>query len=141
MNWEKVNKTDTCWLWTGAINWAGYGVVDGKGTRAHRVSFFEAGKSLGLGEIVRHTCHVRRCVNPDHLIPGSHKQNAQDRVLAGRNNHVAGVNHPLAKMNPGLVRMIRAMVRWSSRRRIAALFRIDRKTLADILARRTWRDI
>jgi hypothetical protein len=25
--WKRVDKTDSCWLWTGALHSAGYGVV------------------------------------------------------------------------------------------------------------------
>lgn len=42
---------------------------------------------MGDREVVRHLCHNRACVCPDHLVIGSQQQNAQDedeRRYAGR---------------------------------------------------------
>lgn len=36
-------------------------------------------------EVMRHTCDVQLCVNPEHLIPGSQIENALDRKVRGRN--------------------------------------------------------
>lgn len=69
-----------CWLWTGALDKAGYGCITwrGKSTRVHRVAFI---MSLEDGETpledrvpVIHTCHEARCARPDHLISGADVQ-------------------------------------------------------------------
>jgi hypothetical protein len=71
--WEKVNKTDSCWLWEGNINDSGYGNVwnwlgEYFGTRrAHRISLILSGVKIPKGLVVDHRCRVRRCVNPEHL--------------------------------------------------------------------------
>lgn len=81
-----------CWLWLRAVDRKGYGfisVADPKTGQervyaVHRLSYeFHRGK-LGPGIRVRHTCHVRRCFNPKHLIPGTAKENTQDMIRAGR---------------------------------------------------------
>ena len=44
---------------------------------------------MGEREVVRHLCHNRACVCPDHLKIGTYQQNKQDeveRVYAGRNS-------------------------------------------------------
>jgi hypothetical protein len=66
--WAKVNKTDTCWLWTGAIHNGGAGIisVNGKPVSAH---YFLMGKPPE-GMVWKHTCNVKHCVNPEHLHPG-----------------------------------------------------------------------
>jgi len=71
--WAKVDKTDDCWLWTGA-SWNGYGRIgaDYNGVRSipllvHRVSYELAYGTIPDGHIVHHECGVRSCVNPDHL--------------------------------------------------------------------------
>lgn len=36
------------------------------------------------GVVVRHTCDNTRCINPDHLIPGTRADNNRDRAERGR---------------------------------------------------------
>lgn len=38
----------------------------------------DSGRVIAPGEIVRHTCDVRRCVNPEHLIVGTVGENNVD---------------------------------------------------------------
>ena len=67
--WHQVQKTDSCWLWTGATNSGGYGNfrVGAKQKKVHRV-FFEALKDvIPPGLVIDHLCRVRNCVNPAHL--------------------------------------------------------------------------
>jgi hypothetical protein len=48
---------------------------------------------MGEREVVRHLCHNRACVCPDHLVIGSYKQNTQDeaeRLYAGRDSKGKG---------------------------------------------------
>lgn len=74
-----------CWLWTGCVNWDGYGTVGiylGGGRRnqkhttrmAHRLVY-----ELLVGPIGKptldHICRVRCCVNPDHLRPATMFEN------------------------------------------------------------------
>lgn len=76
--WAKVNKTDGCWLWTGATNHLGYGQISIGNRRldmAHRVSLRMAGVVIPEGYDVDHLCRVRRCVRPDHLEPVTHAEN------------------------------------------------------------------
>jgi hypothetical protein len=103
--WSKVNKTDTCWLWTGAIMGRGYGnfaYPNGKSiyTRAHCFAWGLVGGSVPNGVEVCHTCDVRNCVRNDdegtyevngvlllrwgHLFLGTRKQNLQDADRKGR---------------------------------------------------------
>ena len=69
--WRKVERTKTCWLWTGYINKEGYGeyMSEALTTRlAHRIAF-----ALDQGHLpdmpLDHLCRNRHCVNPDHLEP------------------------------------------------------------------------
>ena len=73
--WEKVNKTDTCWLWTGALS-NGYGTFGAKGKSwgAHRYSYLLVAE-IPEGLHLDHLCRVRNCVNPEHLEPVTCKEN------------------------------------------------------------------
>lgn len=80
--WARVNKTDTCWLWTGCLDGKGYGQVgyNGKNHRAHRVSYILSGKIIPIGLGLLHSCRSKNCVNPGHLTPGTQKENCADMI-------------------------------------------------------------
>lgn len=81
-----VNKETECWEWSGALDPGGYGVfclpkADGtfKNVRAHKFSYELGHYEVPKGMVLRHKCHVRNCVNPEHLLLGTNLQNQQDR--------------------------------------------------------------
>lgn len=37
-----------------------------------------------IPRVVMHTCDNPRCINPDHLVAGTHKANSQDMIAKGR---------------------------------------------------------
>lgn len=84
--WAKVNKTDTCWLWTGAVRRFGYGVINSgrKSEAAHRVSWTLHYGPIPDGMCVLHQCDVPACVNPDHLFLGTYADNNRDMKEKGR---------------------------------------------------------
>jgi hypothetical protein len=55
-----------CWVWIRELSADGYGRVGGKG-RAHRIYYQRATGESVAGKHVHHECHVRVCVNPEHL--------------------------------------------------------------------------
>lgn len=75
--WTKVNKTDTCWLWTDAPNNTRYGVFayQGTSTSAHRATYSLIKGAIPDGLVLDHLCRVRLCVNPDHLEPVTVQEN------------------------------------------------------------------
>lgn len=76
--WSKVNKTDTCWLWTSALSVAGYGVFmlhDKNLMLAHRVAYTLCKGPIPIGKSLDHLCRNTACCNPDHVEPVSHKEN------------------------------------------------------------------
>jgi hypothetical protein len=78
-----------CWLWVGSYCSEGYGLIwrGARALRAHRISH-EHFKGPCGDLMVRHTCDVRCCVNPDHLLLGTAKDNFDDMVQRG-NPHPA----------------------------------------------------
>lgn len=100
-----------CWLWAGASHYKGYGILmaDGKGDKAHRVSYKLYKGAIPNGMMVCHHCDVPACVNPDHLFVGSASDNAIDMVRKGRQNikPLIGYDHPSAKICDADVYLIR----------------------------------
>jgi len=86
--WQKVNKTGTCWLWTGALDGKGYGAigVEGKRHTASRISYEMAHGVIPNGVFVCHSCDVPACVNPDHLFLGNASINMIDMAKKERGN-------------------------------------------------------
>jgi len=85
---SKVNKTESCWLWTGAMNSAGYGLFsfEGKEALAHRFSYRLFTGEIPDGLVILHSCDVRECINPEHLSVGTHTENMEDCLAKGRHN-------------------------------------------------------
>ncbi len=79
---KNVQKTNTCWLWTGITNRGGYGSFKGKG--AHRVILQLHGKEIPKGMVVCHKCDVRNCVRPEHLVIGTPWDNVKDMYRKNR---------------------------------------------------------
>lgn len=72
-----VKVEGECWLWQGFIFPTGYGNFmweSGKYMGAHRASLMIF-KELPAGLNALHKCHVKHCVNPDHLYAGTQKDN------------------------------------------------------------------
>jgi hypothetical protein len=72
-----------CWLWTGPVNNAGYGMIRGndgvpKMTTVHRIVGIE--KGLSWRKEIQHTCLTKNCVNPDHLVNGD-SQSRHKRIV------------------------------------------------------------
>ena len=89
--WSKVHADSSgCWLWTAALNDAGYGKYSIRRStwrRAHRVAYLGLVGPIPDGLTLDHLCRVRRCVNPSHLEPVTAGENVLRGVgLSAQNN-------------------------------------------------------
>jgi len=92
--WEKVQKSDGCWIWKASVLDSGYGTINlYRGNRktfyAHRIAWELTHGPIPDGLLVLHKCDVRSCVRPDHLRLGDQKDNAADMVRRGRHRYGA----------------------------------------------------
>jgi hypothetical protein len=138
--WSKVNKTDTCWLWTGSCHKDGYGEVRllGKKYKCHRVSYILSGNTIPEGLILRHSCRSKNCVNPGHLTPGTHKENAADKIRDG--TLYCGEKVNTRKLTEEKVREIRAR-NTENRRLLGKEFGVSESTILRIIQRKKWKHI
>lgn len=93
--WLKTTITEgDCVLWSGTMHDTGYGIFNWKyplrGAKqrrnwfAHRWILTYMNGPIPDGLVVRHKCHTRSCVNPDHLEIGTYSDNNWDTLEAGR---------------------------------------------------------
>lgn len=88
--WAKVERSEGCWIWTGARNRRGYGKIrrDARTfVSAHRLSYEMANGSVPDGLFVCHHCDNPSCVRPDHLFTGTVGDNNRDTIRKGRRPH------------------------------------------------------
>lgn len=85
--WAKVDKTSTCWLWTGSRT-AGYGRFGDRAAAerngystslAYRIAWEDVNGPVPAGLELDHTCNTPACVNPEHLEPVTHQENMRRR--------------------------------------------------------------
>lgn len=118
--WARVDKNGPsiktrpdlgpCWLWTGRLEIGGYGLFgyrNGVAQRVHRTAWEQAnGHPVPADKELDHLCHTfdldcrggtgdlhRRCLNPRHLEPVTHRENTM-RGVTGR-METCSAGHPL----------------------------------------------
>lgn len=78
--WPRINKTASCWLWTGSVARSGYAGISLGGRQGpkqpvHRVVYELLKGPIPDGLHLDHLCRVRHCCNPDHLEPVTPAEN------------------------------------------------------------------
>ena len=106
------------------------------------------------GHFTMHKCDNPSCVNPEHLVSGTAKDNAADRAKKGRNNSPTGKFHgsktcpgrlpvgschPNSKLTEESIKEIRALSKiGKSASVIAAKFSVSQSNISVILRGETW---
>lgn len=137
-----------CWPWKRALAWNGYGLFTMYGrqqVRAHRFAYVvykgplppsRSGPRTAGYIVVRHKCHNPVCVNPNHLLAGTPKQNTADRLEAAR-FRIQGEANRGAKLTTEQVKAIRLDTRHPID--IAAAYGVKRGTVQKIQSGKAWR--
>ena len=83
---QKINKTDSCWIWTGSRNSKGYGLFQANKQRfvASRFAYQSWIGEIPEGLLVCHKCDNPPCVNPDHLFVDTAHGNSMDMFAKDR---------------------------------------------------------
>lgn len=117
-----------CWIWQGALNCYGYGLVwhRDRTAAAYKVAFQERNGPVPDGMHLDHLCRVRACVNPNHL-----------EIVTPAENVQRGKR---AKLTPVLVSEIKSRG-GIDRHVLAAEYGVSPRTVSDIRNGRTWKNI
>jgi len=144
----KVEKTESCWAFKGAVNNSGYAsivLVESPGKKrtymAHRIAWELFNGGIPSGLCVLHKCDNRVCVRPDHLFLGTHKDNTQDCIQKGRFKaapHFNGENHPASKLTAEAVNRIRNEYVRGSGAVLAKEFGVSQQTVSAIICGTHW---
>lgn len=99
-----------CINWSKGLAHNGYGLTtrNNKTYRAHRLAYCDyhnIDHSDLKGQVLRHTCDNRKCVNPEHLVIGTHQDNMDD--MKKRNRSAKGLSNGSGKLTPEQVTYIR----------------------------------
>lgn len=140
---ERSVRRGTCLLYTaGCPNHSGHRRMSfyGRMTGVHRIAYTLAKGPVPEGLIVRHTCDVPNCVEPEHLLVGTHLDNADDRGRRGRTAHPTGSKNGYARLTEGQVEQILIDLsrRELSQRAIGLRYGVSQPTIARISAGITW---
>jgi hypothetical protein len=93
-----------CWEWKTAKAYRGSLSVGGKKKKAHRAVYELLKGSIPEGMELCHNCpggDNDKCVNPDHMFVGTHKDNMADMAKKDRSNH--GTRCPTAYLTSAQV--------------------------------------
>lgn len=150
---EKVEKSDGCWIWRGALDGYGYGLFRVGRTihRSHRVAWCMFRGDIPRGTLVLHNCPSGdnpSCVNPAHLWLGTMLDNIRDMEKKGRRatgdkvrhlSYPRGDEHFRAKLKESYIPEIRRLACGGvSFREIGRRFGVHHGTISMVVRGITW---
>jgi hypothetical protein len=146
-----------CWEWTASTVPKGYGVIwfQGKQQYAHRVSYQIHIGPIPGGLLILHECDNPRCVNPQHLFPGTSAQNTADMLSKGRHKTnpahgernamrrhkglLSGERNGFSKLTQEQVNQIRDLYRNGAKQaELAAQFGVNQPHISRIVRGEAW---
>ena len=141
------DDADGCWIWDGPMGTVGYGQTKFRNPSrgpefAHRLAFTTWVRSLARGEYVLHHCDKKACINPDHLWPGTQKDNIRDAIAKGRFVNpplMRGENQCLHKLRESDIPVIRRrLTNGESCELVARDYGVCSSTIGHVGTRHTW---
>lgn len=145
-----------CVEWTASKDGCGYGTfrVGSKIYRSHRLAFkWLGGNAVPEHGEIMHTCDNPACVNPEHLVHGSHTENMHDMISKGRDRKASGDRH-YYRNNPCLVRgerhnrhiltaeqVLEIRASDETHKAAAARFGVSESCIYHVRARHNWKHI
>lgn len=141
--WSHVNVTQTgCWEWTEGKFSDGYGQVrlNGKKFRTHRLAWsLTNNQEIPKGKLIMHDCDNRICINPEHLLLGTHKANM--KMMTDRGRQAFGDKNGFSKLNWASVYWIRKTVEDGviTQKQAALLFGMSKQSISNVVLGKDWK--
>lgn len=126
-----------CWEWSGGRYPDHYGFLtdqEGRTAYAHRLAYRTWVGPIPEGKIIRHRCDNPPCINPEHLLVGTAKDNARDRLEHGQ--AMRGHSNPASRLTEENVREILSSS--ETTRGLARKFGVYASTVRDVRKGRSW---
>jgi hypothetical protein len=118
----------------------GYGTmrIDGRHLQPHRYACILQNGSPPTPKLVaRHTCNVKRCVNPRHMLWGTDQDNMDDKIKTGSCTRGEEIN--FAKLTAEKVLTIRASV--ETHVALAKRYGVSVNSIMNVRSRFTWKHV
>lgn len=105
----------------------------------HRYIFQQNNPGIVLSPetVIMHTCDNRKCINPAHLVAGTHSDNVNDRVNKKRS--ALGEHNGRSKLKKEDV--VKIFYSKLSQSELAKFFGVDKKLIREIKKRRIWKSV
>lgn len=135
-----VQENTSCWICTShGTNPGGYPqkTFNGRTSSVARYMYTLVNGAIPPGMHIRHTCDNKMCINPDHLLMGTHKDNMQDMV--DRKRHRYGMTHPKAILTNDAVKHIRHSS--LAPKLLAHKYEVAQATIYSVRSKRTWKHL
>ena len=140
--WSRVSKPAhmTCWVWIGLKDRDGYGLLDTRSNRAHRISWEIHKGRIPSGLQVLHKCDNPSCVRPSHLYVGTHADNMRDRRVRNRTRGPQGEVNVFSKLTTKQVIEMRRLYRTGRfyQWQLAKRFGVTKNTAQRIISGHLW---
>jgi HNH endonuclease len=131
ITYEEVNGCHICTSHTTDSNGYPQVGINRKRWQLHRYVYTLHNGSIPEGLVIRHTCDVKNCINPDHLIVGTVSDNARDASERGLTTR---------KLTPAAVVFIKSN-HGLTKASLAKIFGVNPCSVGAILRGRSWTHI
>ena len=137
-----------CWEFQGALDVKGYGEIRGDAVsaqfprkmKAHRAAYQVFVGDIPEGMFVCHKCDNPRCCNPEHLFPGTPRDNVQDMLAKGRSHDRTKLKSN-ARLGWEDVREIRRLsANGLNNAELGHKYGVTRSNIGYIVRRKTWQE-
>lgn len=129
-----------CWIWHGAISDRNrpLAFVKNRKIYASRIAYEIFIGPIPHGLFILHSCDNSLCINPEHLRPGTRRENNNERTAKGRTSH--GSKHYKSKLTEPAVRDILHLFHEEHipQQQLAKRFGVSYITIHDIIHRIGW---